>query len=79
MSDVNFADGQTFYKHMNADGRKWLRAQWAEWPVRVDPANTTNMSFLHGAYRAWMDAGNQPPVISQALQTNFNYMEKHRD
>ena len=77
MSDDNRTDGATFHRLMNAGGKSWLTAQLAAWPTRVDPANTTNISFLYGAYRAWIGAGKPTPAVSKDLQEHFDYLESH--
>jgi hypothetical protein len=71
-------DGATFFGLMNSDGEAWLTAQLARWPERVDPANTTNISFLYGAFNAWSASKHVPPSVSEELQPHFDQLNKFR-
>lgn len=78
MSVDNETDGYTLYKEGNNDTNAWFHEQWKKWPTRVNPANTTNLSFLYGGIRAYRELNNKDPEISKDLASNIKFLDKYR-
>ena len=54
---------------------QWFLKQWEQWPVRVDPENTTNISFLYGGILGYREVYGIDPPISGDLQVHVDFFD----
>jgi len=78
MSTQNEEHGAYFYGIANENARLWLRRQLEIWPERADHNNTTNISFLYGAYRACTPQEQHDWKPSAELRVHFDALDRFR-
>jgi len=78
MSTDNETDGYSLYKEGEEETLSWFHKQWKHWPTRVNPNNTTNLSFLYGGIRAYRELHDKEPELSEDLSSSIKYLDKYK-
>lgn len=79
MSADNQTNGYELYKKGEESLISWFHEQWKHWPTRVNPNNTTNLSFHFGGILAYREIHKKEPEISNDLKSSIKWSDRYNN